>query len=66
MSKMDDPTSHVNTRLLDPATFVRPASNVPLRNRNDTFERFNSDTGGVITRGQDDHHFDNPRVFGKL
>ena len=65
MSAMDDSISHVNTRLLDASTFVRPNSNVPLRNRNDTFRHFNSNTGGALVRGRDDHHFDNPRVFGK-
>lgn len=66
LAQMDDYTGHLNLRLLDPTTYVRPASDVPLRNRTDTFKRFNSNTGGVIVRGADDHHFDNPRVFGKL
>ena len=65
LTLMDNPTGHVNYRLLDPVTFVRPKTNVPLRNRTDTFKQFNSNSGHVITRGSDDHHFDNPRVFGK-
>lgn len=65
LAQMDDYTSHVNLRLLDSNAYVRPTSTVPLRNRTDTFKRFNSNTGSVVVRGADDHHFDNPRVFGK-
>ena len=65
MIEMDDPVGHVNHRLLVASTFDRPNSNVPLRNRTDTFKHFNSNSGGVLTRGRDDHHFDNPRVFGE-
>lgn len=66
MDQMDSPSGHVNLRLLDPSTFVRPNSNIPLRNRTDTFKQFNSILGHVVIRGQDDHQFDNNRVFGKF
>ena len=65
LTLMDNPSGHVNYRLLDPATFVRPKSSVPLRNATDTFKQFNSNSGPAVVRGTDDHHFDNPRVFGK-
>ena len=65
MDHMDDPAVHVNMRLLDLSTFVRPQTTVPLRNRTDTFKQFNSVDGHVVVRGRDDTHFDNPRVFGK-
>ena len=62
---MDNPTSQVDHRLLDPSTFVRPATNVPLRHRNDDFKRFNSSLGSVVNRGANDYQFENPRVYGK-
>lgn len=64
LNKMDNPIGHVNLRLLDPSTFVRPNTNVPLRNRSDTFKQFNSAYGQAVVRGADDHQFDNERVFG--
>ena len=66
MASMDNPSGHVSMRLLDPVTFVTSSASVPLRNPTDTFKQFNSDTGHAIVRGRDDHHFDNPRVFGKF
>ena len=62
---MDDSSQHVDRRLLDPSTFVRPESTVPLRHPNQTFKEFNSNSGTVVTQGSSDHQFDNPRIFSK-
>ena len=61
---MDDPIIHIDRRLLDPTTFVRPNTTVPLRQPQHTFRRFNSAGGRVIVEGSDDHQLDNPRAFG--
>ena len=65
LTAMDDPVGHVDHRLLDPSTFVRPNSNTPLRSPTQNFKRFNSNDGRVIVEGSDDHQISNPRAFGK-
>ena len=62
---MDDPTGHVDYRLLDPSTFVRSSAQVPLRHPNHNFKRFNSNDGRTLVEGADDHQLSNPRCFGK-
>ena len=66
LTLMDDPIGHIDRRLLDPSTFVRPNSTVPLRSPRHTFRRFNSNDGRVIVEGADDHQLTNPRAFGKF
>ena len=64
LNEMDDPTGHIDHRLLNASLFVRPSTTVPLRSPQHTFKRFNSNDGRVIVEGADDHQFDNPRAFG--
>lgn len=66
LTQMDDPVGHIDHRLLDPATFIRPGTDVPLRHPGQTFKEYNSNTGTVIEQGSSDHQFDNPRIFSKL
>ena len=65
LAQMDDPIGHIDRRLLDPATFVRPETDVPLRRPGQTFKEFNSNSGDVIVQGSSDHQFDNERIFSK-
>ena len=64
LTLMDDPSGHIDRRLLDTAWFVRPSTTVPLRSPQQNFKRFNSNDGRVIVEGSDDHQLDNPRAFG--
>ena len=66
LTLMDDPSGHIDRRLLDQTWFVRPSTTVPLRSPQHTFKRFNTNDGRVIVEGSDDHQLDNPRAFGKL
>ena len=66
LAQMDDPVGHIDHRLLDPNTFVRPATDVPLRHEGQTFREFNNNQGGVMIQGSANHQFDNPRIFSKL
>ena len=64
LTLMDDPVGHIDYRLLDPSTFVRPNTTVPLRLPRHNFKRFNSNDGNVIVEGECDYQLDNPRAFG--
>ena len=66
LTAMDNPTGYVNHRLLSASTYVRPRTRHPLRTPSQTFEHFTANCGRTMTRGTDDHHFDNPRVFGNI
>ena len=61
---MDDPTGHIDHRLLSPDALVRGTTTAPLRTTQQDFTSFNSRDGRAIIRGRDDYQFDNERVFG--
>ena len=65
LAQMDNPVGHIDHRLLDPSTYVRPPTQVPLRHDGQTFKEFNSHSGEVIIQGSSNHQFDNPRIFSE-
>ena len=64
LTQMDNPTSFIDHRLLQPRSRVYPTTNQPLRLDNQDFSSFNSNSGHEVVRGRDDHQFENPRVYG--
>ena len=61
---MDNPLSHVEHRLLNPDTYVRESTMIPLRNSDDDFSVFTDSRGQRQVHGQNDHQFSNNRIWG--